>query len=123
MRRKFPSLRTGLTHTATIGGTKFHITVNCFDSGKPGEIFIKTYGGNRHGLQGWCDKVAELTSMLLQSDDYNLETVCRHLKGDCFAPEGFTGEVDIGYVKSLPDFLGKWLWQRFGNNKQKGGAE
>ena len=127
MRHKLPATRPpGTTHVANLGGTKFFITINCFPDGKPGEIFIKTQERNRHGLQGWADSIAELVSMLLQSDDYSLDLICRHLRGSSFPPEGFTGSDELGYAKSLPDYLGRYMQTKYlteTNKQTEGGAE
>lgn len=121
MRRKPPATRNlGITHTAKFGGTHFHLTVNVFPDGVPGEVFCKARGVNKDGVQGWCDAICEFVSLALQSTDYTLEQVCRHLRGGDFPPNGFTAEPGIQRARSFPDYLGKWLWLRFGNETTGG---
>ena len=123
MRNKLPATRPGISHTANIGGTKFHITVNCFADGRPAEVFCKTQDGNRHGLQGWTDSLCKMISLALQSDDYGVGKVYQHLIGQDFPPQGPTGEPEIGIAKSFPDYVARFLLNMNEQQTKEGGAE
>ena len=110
-RRKFEATRVGPTHKAQVGDFEFYITVNSFEDGVPGELFIKV-GNNASKYKGWCYTIAILISLLLQAR-VPLELICKHLCHQSFLPNGFTNNPDLPNAKSIPDYIGKWLLMNF----------
>ena len=119
-RRKLPATRNSIAHRAVIGDRKVYIIVGLFEDGSPGELFIKV---NNEDDQGWCNSIAILVSIILQAD-VPLKTICKHLSYQHFDPSGWTQNEDIGYAKSVVDYIGRWLLLMFGEKetepKEKG---
>lgn len=82
-----------------------------YENGKPGEIFIKM---SKEGstLSGVMDTLALSLSMNLQYG-VPLEVLCEKLVHTRFEPMGMTTNREIPMVKSLMDYLGRWLALKF----------
>ncbi len=111
MRRKLPSERHSLTHKFSISGHEGYITAGLYDDGNPGEIFIKM---SKEGstLSGIMDALALSISMNLQYG-VPLEVLASKFCHSRFEPAGMTGNRDIPMVKSIMDYIGRWLALKF----------
>ncbi len=111
MRRKLPSERHSITHKFSISGHEGYITVGLYDDGQPGEIFIKI---SKEGstLSGIMDALALSVSMNLQYG-VPLEVLVSKFTHSRFEPAGMTGNRDIPMVKSIMDYIGRWLALKF----------
>ncbi len=110
-RRKLPDERHSLTHKFSVGGHEGYITVGLFEDGTPGEIFI-TMSNAGSFLSGIMDAFAQSLSFNLQYG-VPLEFIVRKLTNTKFDPSGMTGNREIPMVKSITDYIGRWLGLKF----------
>ncbi|MFH0770208.1 MAG: vitamin B12-dependent ribonucleotide reductase [Candidatus Peregrinibacteria bacterium] len=110
-RRKLPDERMAIAHKFSVAGHEGYLHVGLYEDGTPGELFIKM---SKEGstLSGVMDTLALSISMNLQYG-VPLEVLCRKLVGTRFEPMGMTLNKEIPMVKSLMDYLGRWLALKF----------
>jgi len=110
-RRKLPSERHSITHKFSISGHEGYLTVGLYDDGQPGEIFIKM---SKEGstLSGIMDALALSISMNLQYG-VPVEVLVSKFCHTRFEPAGMTGNRDIPMVKSIMDYIGRYLALKF----------
>ncbi len=115
-RRKLPDERLSMTHKFSVAGHEGYIHAGMYEDGKPGEIFIKM---SKEGstLSGVMDTLALSLSMNLQYG-VPLEVLCEKLVHTRFEPMGMTTNREIPMVKSLMDYLGRWLALKFLTKQQ-----
>ncbi len=113
-RRKLPQDRNSITHKFTVDNVEGYITVGLYPDGHPGEMFLNI---SREGstIRGWADLAATFTSIMLQHG-IAVDLIAEKLRHTRFEPAGITGEKDIPFATSIPDYIGHWLQQRFGGN-------
>jgi ribonucleoside-diphosphate reductase alpha chain len=111
LRRKLPPERHSITHKFSISGHEGYLTVGLYDNGLPGEIFIKM---SKEGstLSGIMDALALSVSMNLQYG-VPVEVLVSKFCHSRFEPAGMTQNRDIPMVKSIIDYLGRWLALKF----------
>jgi ribonucleoside-diphosphate reductase alpha chain len=111
LRRKLPAERHSITHKFSISGHEGYLTAGLYDDGQPGEIFIKM---SKEGstLSGIMDALALSISMNLQYG-VPLEVLVSKFCHSRFEPAGMTGNRDIPMVKSIIDYIGRWLALKF----------
>src|SRR6202167_1631073 len=110
-RRKMPSERASITHKFSIGGHEGYITVGMYESGEPGEIFIKM-AKEGSTLSGFMDGFALSVSIGLQYG-VPLKALVDKFINTRFEPAGYTGHPAIPYAKSVLDYIARWLGGRF----------
>ncbi len=110
-RRKLPDERTSITHKFSVVGHEGYVTAGLYEDGKPGEIFIKM-AKEGSTLSGVMDTLALSLSMNLQYG-VPLEVLVQKLVHTRFEPAGRTGNKEIPFVKSMMDYLGRWLALKF----------
>lgn len=110
-RRKLPQERLAIAHKFCIAGHEGYIHVGMYEDGNPGEIFIKM---SKEGstLSGVMDMLALSLSMNLQYG-VPLDVICEKLAHSRFEPMGMTANKEIPMVKSIMDYLGRWLALKF----------
>jgi ribonucleoside-diphosphate reductase alpha chain len=110
-RRKLPAERMAITHKFSIAGHEGYLTVGLYEDGSPGELFIKM---NKEGstLSGVMDALATSFSMNLQYG-VPLQVLCEKLAHARFEPMGMTANREIPMVKSIMDYLARWLALKF----------
>ena len=110
-RRKLPEERQAIAHKFVVGGHEGYVHVGMYEDGNPGEIFITM---NKEGttLSGIMDSLALSLSLNLQYG-VPLEVLCEKLTHTRFEPMGMTSNKEIPMVKSLMDYLGRWLSLKF----------
>lgn len=110
-RCKLPDERMSITHKFSVAGHEGYLHVGLYEDGAPGEIFIKM---SKEGstLSGVMDTLALSLSMNLQYG-VPLEVLCQKLVHTRFEPMGMTTNKEIPMVKSLMDYLGRWLALKF----------
>lgn len=112
VRKRLPNDRKTLVHEVVIGddvnGT---VSVGMYDDGTPGEIFVRI---DRMGstVQGMLNAWAVTFSMALQYG-IPLPALVKNLQHMRFEPNGFTGKGEIGFAKSIVDYIVRWLQLRF----------
>jgi ribonucleoside-diphosphate reductase alpha chain len=110
-RRKLPSERSSITHKFSIGGHEGYITVGMYETGEPGEIFIKM-AKEGSTLSGFMDGFALSVSIGLQYG-VPLKALVDKFINTRFEPAGYTGHPAIPYAKSVLDYIARWLGGRF----------
>ncbi len=111
VRRKLPDERHSLTHKFSIGGHEGYITVGMYEDGTPGEIFI-TMAKEGSTISGLMDSFATAISYNLQYG-VPLKFLVDKFGHVRFEPSGWTGNPNIPYAKSIPDYIFRWLGSKF----------
>jgi ribonucleoside-diphosphate reductase alpha chain len=111
VRHRLPEERASITHKFSISGHEGYITVGLYPTGQPGEIFIKM-AKEGSTVSGLMDAFATSISLALQHG-VPLKVLCEKFAHTRFEPSGWTGNEQIGYAKSLMDYIFRWLNLRF----------
>jgi ribonucleoside-diphosphate reductase alpha chain len=111
-RRKMPKTRESITHKFRIGQHEGYITAGKYEDGSVGEIFLTDIGKEGSTLRGMMNAFATAISIGLQYG-VPLETFVEKFSYMRFDPEGITGNPDIPFAKSMPDYIMRWLASRF----------
>jgi ribonucleoside-diphosphate reductase alpha chain len=111
VRHRLPEERASITHKFSIAGHEGYITVGLYPTGQPGEIFIKM-AKEGSTVSGLMDAFATSISLALQHG-VPLKVLCEKFAHTRFEPSGWTGNEQIGYAKSLMDYIFRWLNLRF----------
>jgi len=117
-RKRLPNERQSVTHKFSIGGHEGYITAGMYEDGSLGEVFITDLGKNGSTINGMIQAFATAVSVGLQYG-VPLETLIRKFSYMKFEPEGITGNKDIPFAKSIPDYVMRWLAFKFLNIEQK----
>jgi ribonucleoside-diphosphate reductase alpha chain len=83
-----------------------------YEDGTVGEIFLTDIGKEGSTLRGMMNSFATAISIALQYG-VPLETLVRKFSYMRFEPEGVTGNPEIPFAKSMPDYIMRWLASRF----------
>ena len=116
VRHRLPQERASITHKFSLSGHEGYITVGLYPSGQPGEIFIKM-AKEGSTVSGLMDAFATSVSLALQHG-VQLRVLCEKFAHTRFEPSGWTGNEQIGYAKSLMDYIFRWLNLRFLSGEQ-----
>ncbi len=111
-RRKMPRERESLTHKFSIAGHEGYITAGKYEDGSVGEIFLTDIGKEGSTLRGMMNAFATAISIGLQYG-VPLEVFVKKFSYMRFDPEGITGNPEIPFAKSMPDYIMRWLASRF----------
>jgi ribonucleoside-diphosphate reductase alpha chain len=111
-RRRMPVERQSITHKFSIGGHEGYITAGMYEDGSVGEIFLTDIGKEGSTLRGMMNSFATAISIALQYG-VPLETLVQKFSYMRFEPEGITGNPEIPFAKSMPDYIMRWLASRF----------
>jgi ribonucleoside-diphosphate reductase alpha chain len=111
-RHRMPRERQSITHKFSIGGHEGYITAGMYEDGTVGEIFLTDIGKEGSTLRGMMNSFATAISISLQYG-VPLETLVRKFSYMRFEPEGMTGNPEIPFAKSMPDYIMRWLASRF----------
>jgi ribonucleoside-diphosphate reductase alpha chain len=111
VRHKLKEERMSVTHKFNIGGHEGYIIVGLYPDGEPGEIFIKM-AKEGSTVSGLMDSFALATSIALQHG-VPLKLLCEKFAHTRFEPSGWSSHPEIGYAKSIMDYIFRWLHLRF----------
>jgi ribonucleoside-diphosphate reductase alpha chain len=111
VRHRLQDERASVTHKFSIGGHEGYVTVGLYPNGQVGEIFIKM-AKEGSTVSGLMDAFATSVSIALQHG-VPLKVLCEKFAHTRFEPSGWTGNEQIGYAKSLMDYIFRWLNLRF----------
>ena len=111
-RRKMPVERESITHKFSIAGHEGYITAGKYEDGSVGEIFLTDIGKEGSTIKGMMNAFATAVSIGLQYG-VPLETFVKKFAYVRFEPEGITGNPEIPFAKSMPDYIMRWLARRF----------
>jgi ribonucleoside-diphosphate reductase alpha chain len=116
VRHRLQEERASITHKFSIAGHEGYITVGLYPNGQPGEIFIRM-AKEGSTVSGLMDAFATSVSLALQHG-VQLNVLCEKFAHTRFEPSGWTGNQQIGYAKSLMDYIFRWLHLRFLSGEQ-----
>ncbi|WP_213804369.1 vitamin B12-dependent ribonucleotide reductase [Granulicella sp. dw_53] len=111
VRHRLPAERASVTHKFGLSGHEGYITVGLYPNGQPGEIFIRM-AKEGSTVSGLMDSFATAISLALQHG-VPLRVLCEKFAHTRFEPSGWTGNPDIGYAKSIMDYIFRWIQIRF----------
>ncbi|HEY4050152.1 MAG TPA: vitamin B12-dependent ribonucleotide reductase [Acidobacteriaceae bacterium] len=111
IRHRLPEERASLTHKFSIAGHEGYITVGLYPNGQPGEIFIRM-AKEGSTVSGLMDSFATAVSLSLQHG-VPLKVLVEKFAHTRFEPSGWTGNEQIGFAKSIMDYIFRWLQLRF----------
>ena len=117
VRHKLQEERASITHKFKVGDHEGYITVGLYPDGKPGELFI-TMAKEGSTVSGLMDSFALAVSIALQHG-VELKLFCEKFAHTRFEPSGWSGNPDIGYAKSIMDYIFRWLQMRFLTGQQQ----
>jgi ribonucleoside-diphosphate reductase alpha chain len=117
VRHKLPEERMSVTHKFNIAGHEGYITVGLYPSGDPGEIFI-TMAKEGSTVSGLMDSFSCAISLALQHG-VPLKMLCEKFAHTRFEPSGWSGHAEIGFAKSIMDYIFRWLQLRFLTGQQQ----
>ncbi|MGP0019424.1 MAG: vitamin B12-dependent ribonucleotide reductase [Candidatus Sulfotelmatobacter sp.] len=117
VRHKLQEERASITHKFKVGDHEGYITVGLYPNGQPGELFI-TMAKEGSTVSGLMDSFALAVSIALQHG-VELKLFCEKFAHTRFEPSGWSGNPDIGYAKSIMDYIFRWLQLRFLTGQQQ----
>jgi len=117
VRHKLQEERASITHKFKVGDHEGYITVGLYPDGEPGELFI-TMAKEGSTVSGLMDSFALAVSIALQHG-VPLKLFCEKFAHTRFEPSGWSGNPDIGYAKSIMDYIFRWLQMRFLTGQQQ----
>ena len=115
-RHRLQNERSAITHHFAFGGHEGYLTVGFYPNGQPGEIFIRMAKAGST-IAGLMECFGTVVSVSLQHG-VPLKVLCDKLSHTRFEPSGWTGNAEIGYAKSIMDYLFRWMELRFLSRKQ-----
>ncbi len=117
VRHRLEDERMSITHKFNVGGHEGYITVGLYRDGSPGELFI-TMAKEGSTVSGLMDSFACAVSLALQHG-VPLKLLCEKFAHTRFEPSGWTNNADIGFAKSIMDYIFRWLQLRFLTGQQQ----
>jgi ribonucleoside-diphosphate reductase alpha chain len=117
LRHKLQEERASITHKFKVGDHEGYITVGLYPNGEPGELFVKM-AKEGSTVSGLMDSFALAVSLALQYG-VPLKTFCEKFAHTRFEPSGWSGNAEIGYAKSIMDYIFRWLQMRFLTGQQQ----
>ncbi len=116
VRHRLPDERHSVTHKFNVGGHEGYIIVGLYPDREPGEIFI-TMAKEGSTVSGLMDSFACAVSIALQHG-VPLKLLCEKFEHTRFEPSGWSKTPEIGYAKSIMDYIFRWLHLRFLSGQQ-----
>jgi len=115
-RHRRPDERASITHHFSIAGHEGYLTVGLYPNGQPGEIFARM-AEEGSTIAGLMECFGTVVSVSLQHG-VPLQVLVGKLSHTRFEPSGWTGNQELGYAKSIMDYLFRWMESRFLSGKQ-----
>jgi len=112
VRHRMPKTRESLTHKFSVGGHEGYITAGKYTDDTVGEIFLTDIGKEGSTMRGMMNAFATAISLGLQYG-VPLEVFVNKFSYMRFDPEGITGNPEIPFAKSMPDYIMRWLASQF----------
>ena len=103
MRHRLPGERASVVDKFSLSGHEGYVTVGLYPTGVPGEIFIRM-AKEGSTVSGLMDSFATAISISLQHG-VPLRVLCEKFAHTRFEPSGWTGNPEIGYAKSIMDYI------------------
>ena len=111
VRRRLPDERRAVVHHFSVGGHEGYLMVGLYDDGQPGEIFIRMAKAGST-IAGLTDSFGIAVSLAIQYG-VPLRVLCDKFSHTRFEPSGWSGIKEIGYAKSIMDYIARWLALKF----------
>jgi ribonucleoside-diphosphate reductase alpha chain len=111
VRRKLPDERRSVTHKFSVAGHEGYIHVGLYETGEPGEIFIRM-AKEGSTISGLMDSFGTAISLALQHG-VPLRLLVDKFTRTKFDPSGFTGNPEIPRASSIMDYIFRWLGAKF----------
>lgn len=111
LRRRLQDERTAVVHHFSVGGHEGYLIVGLYENGQPGEIFIRMAKAGST-IAGLMDSFGIAVSLALQYQ-VPFNVLCAKFSHTRFEPSGWTPVKEIGYAKSLMDYIFRWLALKF----------
>jgi ribonucleoside-diphosphate reductase alpha chain len=105
-----------VSHHFSIAGHEGYLTVGLYPNGQPAEIFVRM-AKEGSTIAGLMECFGTVVSVSLQHG-VPLKVLCDKLSHTRFEPSGWTGNEELGYAKSIMDYLFRWMALRFLSGKQ-----
>ena len=113
---RLPDRRAGYTQKARIGNHKIYLRTGEYDDGTLGEIFLDMHKEGA-AFRSMTNCFAIAISLGLQHG-VPLQVLVGKLSHTRFEPSGWTGNDELGYAKSIMDYLFRWMELRSLTGKQ-----
>ncbi|HEY6337048.1 MAG TPA: vitamin B12-dependent ribonucleotide reductase [Candidatus Sulfotelmatobacter sp.] len=117
VRHKLQEERASITHKFKVGDHEGYITVGLYPDGEPGELFVKM-AKEGSTVSGLMDSFALAVSLALQHG-VPLKVFCEKFAHTRFEPSGWSGNPELGYAKSIMDYIFRWMQMRFLTGQQQ----
>jgi len=117
VRHKLQEERMSVTHKFKVGDHEGYLTVGLYPNGEPGELFIKM-AKEGSTVSGLMDSFSLAVSIGLQYG-VPLKLFCEKFAHTRFEPSGWTTNPEIGFAKSIMDYIFRWLQSRFLTGQQQ----
>jgi len=117
VRHKLQEERASITHKFRVGDHEGYLTVGLYPNGEPGELFI-TMAKEGSTVSGLMDSFSCAISLSLQHG-VPLRLLCEKFSHTRFEPSGWSKTPEIGYAKSIMDYIFRWLNLRFLTGQQQ----
>jgi ribonucleoside-diphosphate reductase alpha chain len=111
VRHRLPAERMAVTHRFSIAGHEGYITVGLYPNGQPGELFLRM-AKEGSTIAGLMECFGTAVSVGLQHG-VPLKVLCEKFSHTRFEPSGWTGNEEMGYAKSIMDYIFRWIDARF----------
>jgi ribonucleoside-diphosphate reductase alpha chain len=111
VRRKLADERRSVTHKFSVAGHEGYIHVGLYETGDPGEIFIRM-AKEGSTISGLMDSFGTAISLALQHG-VPLRLLVDKFTRTKFDPSGFTGNPEIPRASSIMDYIFRWLGAKF----------
>jgi ribonucleoside-diphosphate reductase alpha chain len=111
IRHRLPGERRGIVHHFSVGGHEGYLMVGLYENGQPGEIFIRMAKAGST-VAGLMASFGIAVSLALQYG-VTLSVLVNKFSHMRFEPSGWSGVQEIGYAKSIMDYISRWLELRF----------
>src|SRR5262249_13545234 len=117
VRHRLKEERMSVTHKFNIAGHEGYLTVGLYPDGMPGELFIKM-AKEGSTVSGLMDSFALAVSLGLQHG-VPLKLYCDKFAHTRFEPSGWSSNPELGFAKSIMDYIFRWLELRFLTGQQQ----
>ncbi len=117
VRHKLEEERMSITHKFNVGGHEGYITVGLYPDGRPRRTLHHHGEGRLHRLRPH-GQLSCAISLALQHG-VPLKMLCEKFAHTRFEPSGWTNNADIGFAKSIMDYIFRWLQLRFLTGQQQ----
>ena len=107
-RERLPHTREGVTRKLCLAGHEAYATVNAYQDGRVGEMFLTLVGESGTQAQIYANAALQAASIALQYGA-PLRSFVEHWRGTHADVCGFTGDAEFPSATGMLDLLAQWL--------------